>query len=361
MNAWGDVVARARGLSSHLLQPAQLELLRRCASVPALAVQLSSLGLLPAGEKGTPADSVAGALADEHALELHLRRRAAASLGLLARWAADRCALLAPLFDDEDRRSLRALVRGVLSAQPPALRQADLIATPALPQRALEQLARAGDLTTISASLVAWGHPFGGPLASQARLQRPDLLQIEMALARAFASRARQLGADDAAMSRFVERTIDLENLRAALVLSAQATELEPAALFIEGGALITLDDLRFAAALQQPGQPAPAPRALALQLGARVRGTPLEAALGARSSEAAPGRAAESYDDDAALRALVAEQRAFARRDPLGLGPVVLFALRQREELRSLMRLLWSVSLGMPAERRAQAAGGAA
>jgi vacuolar-type H+-ATPase subunit C/Vma6 len=325
VTAWGDLVARARGLSGHLLRREQYVSLCAAGSVSALAEQLSALGLVPA-----PA---AGVSSDEHALELALRRRAGARLRILANWAGKRREQLAPLFDDEDRRALRALLRGAIAGVAPEARLAGLVPTPSLPIRALEQLAHAGDIATIAALLVTWRHPFGSALAAEARRQRPDLLQIEMTLVRTFATRANDTArASDAAMHRFVERIIDLENLGAALVIAEHPTDVEPGSMFVVGGRVVTVDDLRLAATSRARAD-------VVARLAPRVASTPLAAAL------VAGGRPA----DDSALDAMVAEFHRLALREPLGLAPVILFVLGQRAELRALLRILWSVSLGAP------------
>jgi len=325
MTDWGDVVVRTKGLAGHLLMPAQLAPLCTARGVGALATQMIALGLVP-----PPAP---GATLDEHALELALRRRAGARLRILARWAGRRAEYLAPLFDDEDRRAVRALVRGAAAGIAPELRLAGLIPTTALPLRALDQLSRAGDVAAIGALLLAWRHPLGAAVAGEAARQTLDLFQVETAIARAFAARVRRAARRaDAAMRHFVERSIDLENLWAAMVIAGQHADVDPAVVFIEGGALVTVADLQLAADTQNPAD-------LAAALAPRVRQTPLADALAAAPRPA----------DDAALHALVAEFRARARREPLGLAPVIHFALRQRAELRSLLRIIWSISLGVP------------
>jgi vacuolar-type H+-ATPase subunit C/Vma6 len=337
VTAWGDLVARARGLSGHLLRRAQYVPLCAAGSVSALAEQLSALGLVPA-----PATGVAS---DEHALELALRRHAGERLRILANWAGSRREQLAPLFDDEDQRALRALLRGAIAGVAPEARLAGLVPTPSLPVRALEQLAHAGDIATIAALLVTWRHPFGAALAAEAQRQRPDLLQMEMTLVQTFATRANDAArASDAAMRLFVERIIDLENLRAALVIAEHPTDVEAGALFVAGGRVVTVDDLRFAGSSRARPD-------VAARLAPRVAGTPLAAAL------VADGRPA----DDAVLDALVAEFRRLALREPLGTAPVILFVLGQRAELRALVRILWSVSLGMPPSAIERAVGAAA
>jgi vacuolar-type H+-ATPase subunit C/Vma6 len=305
--------------------------------VAAFAEQLSALGVVP-----PPA---AGAAGDEHALELALRRRAGARLRILATWAGNRRELLSPLFDDEDQRSLRALLRGAIAGVAPEARLAGVIPTPSLPIRALDQLAHAGDVATIAASLMAWRHPFGAALVAEARRQRPDPLQMEMTLVRTFAARALHAArASDTAMRRFVERVIDLENLRAALVLAEHPTDLDPGMVFVAGGRIVTADDLRLATSARARPE-------VVAALAPRVNGTPLAAALGS------DGRPA----DDAVLDALAAEFRRFALREPLGTAPVILFVLGQRAELRALLRILWSISLGMPRPAIERSVGAAA
>lgn len=325
MTDWGDVIVRSRGLGSHILSPARCATLCVSRNIGELAAQMAGLGLVGAPAAGSPAD--------EHDLELALRRRAGARLQLLADWAGPRRDRLAPIFDDEDRRAIRALVRGAIARVAPQLRTAGLVPTPTLPMRALDELAQAGDVATVASLLLAWRHPFGKVVDAEARRQKPDPLEFEMAMVREFASRARASAhAGDAGLRLFVERTIDIENLQSVLALSSHAADLPPGRLFVEGGSIVTIGDL---ASARETGSAA----GVAARLGPRARGTPLAAMLdhGARSAE------------DAALDALTDEFRRLARDAPLSLAPVILFSLRQRAELRMLLGILWGVSLGVP------------
>lgn len=236
-------------------------------------------------------------------------------------------------------------MRGAIARVAPPLRIGGLIPTPSLPVRALDELAQAGDVATVASLLLAWGHPFAAVVEAEARRQRPETLEFEMALVRAFAERARTAGdSTDAAMRAFVERTIDIENLQTALALASQPSDIAPGRLFVDGGSIVTIGDL---AAARGPGMTLE----LRARLASRVRGTPLAAMLdsGMRSAE------------DVALDALAEEFRRRARDAPLGLAPVVLFALRQRVELRTLLRILWGISLGVPRATVARMAGVAA
>ena len=53
-----------------------------------------------------------------------------------------------------------------------------------------------------------------------------------------------------------------------------------------------------------------------------------------------------------AVVTALLREQKELARTDPLGLAPIILFALRQRQEVRAVHRLAWGIVLGVPGEQ---------
>jgi vacuolar-type H+-ATPase subunit C/Vma6 len=251
---------------------------------------------------------------------------------------------LAPLLDDEDRRSIRVLVRGAVAGAPPDVRVASLIPTPSLPLRALHQLATAGDMATVGAQLLAWRHPFAAAVADEAQRQHVDLFRFEVALTRAFAARERGTCGRDAAMRLFVERSIDFENLWTVLILADQHADIDPASMFVPGGSLIRVDDIVAAAHATNRLD-------VAERLLGRVAHTPLAAAL------AAGGRAV----DDASLAALVQEFRDLSRTEPLGLAPVVHFVLRQRAELHALMRITWSISLHVPAALIERALGAAA
>ncbi len=154
-----------------------------------------------------------------------------------------------PIIEDEDRRSIRALVRGALGGVDPALRTLGLIPTAALPARALDELALLNDVGAIGAALLALRHPFAEVVADQARRERLDLFSLDQAVLRAWAARASRIArAGDRALRHYVERTIDLVNVWTARLLAEQRSDAEADALFVEGGSVITVEDLRFAA-----------------------------------------------------------------------------------------------------------------
>jgi vacuolar-type H+-ATPase subunit C/Vma6 len=323
MRDWGDVVARARGLSSQLLRRDDWRTLCAARDVDALWAQLAA--------SGAAAAPGADAVASPRALEAAIRRRAGARVRLLAQWAGPRATLLSPLFDDDDRRALRALVRGAVAHVPAGDRTAGLIPTPTLPMRALEQLATLPDVAAIAALCTVWRHPFAPALSAEASRQHPDLFLIEAALARAFALRAVAAARRaDASMRAYVSRVIDAENLWTALALADGAPDVDPASVFLPGGAVIRLADLTTAARTQSIG-------AFEAAIRARTVGTPL-----ARALDADP-RARE----DRFLDAMIDEVRRDARREPLGTAPIVAFFLRQRREVRVLQGIAWGIALG--------------
>lgn len=337
MTVWGDVVARARGLSSQLITIPQLRALCLAPDLVAFTATLSSMGWSPSMR--------AERSADPRAIETAIRRRAGARLRVLARWAGDRQPLLAPLFDDEDRRSLRAIVRGAVAGVAPEARLEGLIATPALPLRALDELARARDVSAISALLLVWRHPFAAALATEARRQNPDLFRLEVAVARAFAETARTaMQRADAPMRQFVARVIDLENLWTALTLAGGASDVPSGEVFVPGGRVVSAGDLELAARSQSAA-------VVASELRPRATGSPIAAAL----------KAPDREREDRALDALIAEFRGLALRDPLSTAPIVWFVLRQRREVRALLHIVWGMALGAPRAAIEAAAGVAA
>jgi vacuolar-type H+-ATPase subunit C/Vma6 len=337
MTSYTDLVARTRGLSTRLLPESALALAAQAKGLPALVAQLAAFHVVPPAVGSVPPDP--------RVLELAFRRRAGARLRVLERWAGPRVAQLSVLFDDEDRRSLRALLRGAAAGISPEARLTGLIPTSALPLRALDELSRLRDISALTALLLAWQHPFARAIADAVHGPQHDLFHLELALARAYAERAvRSAKGNDAALRHFVQRAIDIDNLWAALLLAERPMDVNVDEVFLDGGKIIGRSDL--ALALETHNQ-----AAVAAQLGARVRATPLAAAIepGTRDAE------------DAALHALIDEFARWTRREPLSLAPVVLFVLRQRAELQALARLVWSAVLGVPTDRVKRALGSAA
>lgn len=325
---WDDLNARARGLGTHLLSRLQLEALARAPDLPALADALRPFGIA-AAETGAPIK------AEE--LELAIRRWAAVGLRTLASWAGSRAESLPVVFDDEDRRSLRAVFRGAAQATPAERRLAGLVPTPTLPERALQELTRTPTVASAAVLLAAWRHPVAAALAPVARVAQPDLFALELALARAFAGRAlgAALRACDAGLRRIVHETIDLENALAAIVLVLEGKDVMPKDVFLPGGDRVSIAVFEEAITRREPGE-------AGARLAMAFEGTPYAAVFrrGARDP-------AELEDD--LLRARLRAMARAVRRAPLGPLPVVWFALRLRAQVVDLQRIVWTVALGAP------------
>jgi len=328
MTVWDDLNARARGLGTHLLGRATLEHLAQARDLPSVATALASRGYaMGESDRGSGAS-----------LELALRRGVAQRMRVLARWAGPRTAILTVIFEDEDRRSITALLRGAAQRAPADLRISGLIPTPELPERALGELARQPTPRAVAALLTAWRHPLASDLTAAASRPEPDLLEIETSLSRAFAKRAlrasRRAGRRGL-LFQYVQQVIDLENAFTALILGADEKP-DLAAHWLPGGRAITLELAERAAA---SGDPASAAGLLA----DGFRETPLAAAF-AQPDQHPAGL------ELAVLGAQIRELRARARVEPLSVAFLLGFALRLRAEALDVRRVIWGISLGAPA-----------
>jgi vacuolar-type H+-ATPase subunit C/Vma6 len=324
---WEDLTARTRGLATHLVTPVQLEALARAPDLDSLRDAFRALGLL-VPEAGT---------ATAEQLELSVRRAAAARLRTLTRWAGARKALLAVVFEDEDRRSLRAMLRGAVQGATPEERLGGLIPTPALPERALGELARLPTTGAVAALLAAWGSPYGLALLPEATAAHPDLLTLEYRLSRAFVIRALQ-GAR-AARSRqlveFVRDTVDLENAGTAFVLAGTERETSPGLAFLDGGRRLPLAAFLDAAA-------APDAQEAGRRLAAAFRPDPMAATLEHHAGDPAAL-------EEAILRQRIVTLHARAWWDPMGPAAVLGYILQLRAEVLDLRRTIWGVALRVP------------
>ncbi|HVX89619.1 MAG TPA: V-type ATPase subunit [Gemmatimonadales bacterium] len=173
---WEDVNARARGLGTHLLDRGRLEALAAAPDLGALAEALGRAGIAIGAGDGATA-------------EAGIRQWSAGILRTLQRWVGARSDALPLVFDDEDRRSIRALIRGAAAGVPAEARLLALLPTPALPAAALEALAALHTVEEVAALLAAWRHPFAGAAAAAVGAE-PDLLAFDRALADAARQRA---------------------------------------------------------------------------------------------------------------------------------------------------------------------------
>jgi len=322
----GDINARARGLRTHLLAASVLERLARANDLTALHRELSALALVRSDAPATPT-----------VLEQAIRRHAAGQMAVLQRWCSDaRRTTLAVIFEDEERRSIQAILRGAAQGTASDVRMAGLVPTSALSERALQTLASQPTPADVVRMLVLWNHPFGAPLIDAVSSPNPSLFEIEIELARAFArrasARAHQGGKQ---LVEYVEQVIDVLNAWSALL---HFVERDPSIVdltFIEGGRWLTRDVL---VALMSLDTLHDVENRLAWEL---------------RKSALASAFRGEAGDlaelESAVLRAQIQWQNRSVRVDPTGASPVIGFAIELRAEVLNLRSIIWGVALRAP------------
>ena len=313
--------ARARGLGLRLFRRAELDQLAGAPDLPALT---RSLGRSP--QLAPPIEEPATVAR----IELSVRQTAARHLGLLAKWGGAMPAL-AVFHARQDRRSVRAMVRGAIQGAPFEVRLAGLLPTPALPERALVELARQPSPSKVAAHLMVLGHPYAARLAPVCAAAHPALFDVELALVRAFAETivaAARRG--DANLVAFAREQIDLCNLQLVRLFVAGPRDIDASKCFVEGGRWLTRRDFVLACAEDGVAAAAHLTRALA--------GSPL--------ASLDPSRL-----EHAALVSALARQRVVARLDPLGSAPLLGFLLRLEAQSLDLLRIAWGAALGAPPE----------
>lgn len=335
---WEALVARCRGLASRLVSRDDLLDMARAAALPALAALLERAGMaIEPGEQDQP-----------RALERTIRRDVGRHLARLARWldltAPPACAAL--FLDEEEVRSLRALVRGAAAGVPAEARLAGLVPTPMLPARVLEVLAAEPRPAGVVATLRVLAHPYAAALAAVIDpVAEPDLARLERALHVTFAERvaaAARLG--DRSLARGASERIDSLNLESALALAREHPEGRWVDAHLPGGRAFGRGSFeRVLCAADE------APR-----VASEILDDP-ELARVVREHGSDPSRFADRLLD---LRLRRARRR--ARTDPLGVDGVLEFSLALRAQARNLSRVVWGLALSEPPERRAAALIGA-
>jgi vacuolar-type H+-ATPase subunit C/Vma6 len=320
--------ARARGLALHLCSREELE---RWAALPDPAALGHALAM--SGRLGAPLPAVAGAADIEQAE----RRTVAYYLARLARWAGPANPVLDAFDAEQERRSLRALVRGATEGAPAEARLAGLLPTPRLPVPVLVELAQARSPREIATRLVVLGDPHAQALLALTGQARVDLLEVELVLSRELAERWRGAAKrGDATLRECIRTRIDLVNAQAALELAGSESEVAALSLFIAGGQ--ALDRNSFLAAATA------ASRSAAAATLARAFAGGTLADLFART----PDDPAQLEVD--ALVHTIAALRRRSRVDPLGSAPVQLFLARVDAQSTDIRRLAWGLALGVPA-----------
>ncbi len=326
MNDFTPVGVRARGLLAHLLSRAELEALAG-ADGPSLARGLARSGRLlgPVGDTAQAAE-----------LERAMRETTKRHLATLARW--DGAAPVLEVFAaDQDRRSVRALLRGALQAAPTERRLSGLVPTASLPERVLAELARQPTPADVVAHLFALGHPDADRLLPlTAKKAQPDLFALDLALVQGFAERCvgvAKLGDDP--LRQFVAHRLDLCNAQAAVLLG-NSPDVDAACCFVDGGVCLSRQDF----------------------LGVAKAATPRDGAMLLRralASTALAGVVGEGQPDASTLErqgvVLILEGlRRATREQPLSSAPVLLFLARLDAMARDVRRLSWAAALGAPA-----------
>jgi len=327
------LVARARGVSTHLLSREALESLAESPDLPALARALARLG---------PTIEPVGETADIEAIEQAIRRTAARHLRRLGRWQQRSPGVLDVFWADQDRRNLRALIRGALQGAPVAARSSGLLPTPRLPERALTELARQASPQAVVRQLLLMGDAEASALLPHVQKAQPELFAIEVALLQAMASRAVVAAREgDETLRQYVRERIDLGNVQNALLITGAPRDVDVAAAFVEGGRWLSRQAFASAAG-------AASPQAALASMRAALAESPLAHTLPLVAGDA-------SRLDRAHLAATVERLGRLARTEPMGSATLLGVLLRLEAQARDLRAVAWGAALGTPPALRRQ------
>jgi vacuolar-type H+-ATPase subunit C/Vma6 len=321
------LVARSRGVATHLVSREALESLAAAADVASLVHGLERMraDLEPVGDT-----------LDLAAFELAVNRTAGRHLRTLLRWQPAQPGVLDVFIADQERRSLRALLRGALQGAPAAARMAGLLPTPTLPVAALTELARQASPSAVVAQLIALGYPDAPRLLPLVNKAQPELFAIDVALLRGLAARAgivARLG--DAVLRDFVHERLDIGNTQNALLLAGGPRDVDPGAAFVAGGRW--LHPQAFAAAAASASR-----QECLARLTAALARTPLARMLPVVADDV-------TFPERFLLSSTMTRLTRAARLWPLGTAPILRVLLRIEAQSRDLRTLAWGVALGTP------------
>lgn len=325
MITWGDLDARARGLATRLPTADDLERLADTPDEDAFGRSLATLlGARDAVPRPAPERTIADALA--------------ARVDLLRMWAGPgRGRALRIVFEDEDRRSVRILLRGAAQGAPHETRLAGLVPTPALPADALEALARERSVERVAGRLAEDGNPYGPPLVARIEAGPFDLFTLEVETTRAFARRALERPGDPA-IEAHAREAVDLENAWAAILSGSFAADVDADTVFVEGGRAIDRGRFLEAARIDEVEKSREA-----VARAFRAAGSPLWRPFADLAID--PTRL-----EGAVLVERIEARRAAALRDPLSPAPLLAYLLRLRALAVDLRRIVQGRALGAPA-----------
>lgn len=324
---WGPLNARSRGLGASLLPRSVLRDAAGADSPGALAGRLSRAGYPPdRGDLPSTAEGMDRAVGRVHGWRL----------AVLHRWAGDLRERLPVVFEAEDRRSVRALLRGIREGASPERRLRGLVPTPGLPRPALERMAEARSPEGLSELLRDEGHPMADALADAVSPtpSPTDLYRAELELDRTFARRAAGAASGERKLREFAARIVDRSNAWTLLLADAAEGEPGPDELHLPGGEAFPQE--RFTDIYRVEDR--------------EERRQLVAEELGGRAGEllsdptVSPARLA-----DRLLDADIRRIRNRARRAPLGPWPFLHLVLRSRAEARDLRNLVWSSAMGAP------------
>lgn len=325
------LVARARGVATHLLSRATLDRLAEAGGLAAFARALTRVGadIDPIGEAP-----------DVVAIDRAIGRTAARHLATLVRWQRRRPGALDVVVADWDRRTLRALLRGAVQGAPAATRLDGLPPTPSLPERALREFAREPSAAAVVKQLVYLRYPEASRLLRLVRQTQPDLLAVDVVLLQGFAGRAAGAARGDRDLREFVRERIDFGNAQNALLIAAGPRDVTPGECFVRGGRWLTRPAF-VSAASAVSGEGALAALRTAL----------------ARSPLAAPLRAAgeASRLERRFLETTLTRLAGAARREPISTASLLSVLVRLEAQSRNLRALAWGAALGTPPALRKQ------
>ena len=326
------LATRARGLATHLLARETLEMLADAATVGALAHGLSRFAgaIEPPGHPPTAftIERAAGRTAHRHLLTLYRwQQRTPGVLDLFAAY--------------QDRRSLRALLRGAAEGASPETRLQGLLPTPSLPRLALVDIAHQASPADVVRQLTLIAHddaPHLRPLVARAQM---DLLAVDVTLLRGFTRRATRAAASDRAAEDLVSAIIDVGNLQNAILLSEAVRQVNPDDIFVHGGRWLPASAFTSAARIGSPQ------RTLA-NLATVLARSPLAAVLPVAVSDLA-------HLDRAFLVTALEWLRRAARLNPLGASPLLEVLFLIEAQTRDLRTLAWGAALATPPSLRRQ------
>ena len=327
------LVARARGLATHLIARPTLETLADADSVESFTHRLSRVhaAIHPIAAAG-----------EVVAVERAIRDAAARPLVTLRRWQHRAPNALDVFAAYQDRRSLRALLRGAAAGAPLERRVAGLVPTPSLPHSALLELGRCATPLEVVRHLIELGHDDADRLLMIVGGTPADLLSTEIALLRAFAERVVRIAdRGDHVLRAFVDSVMDVANAQHALLVAGGPRDLNVADLFVRGGRWLSLT--AFAAVAT-----AVSTEGALTALAAAVGRSPLAAWLPVLTGDLA-------HLDRAFLIGSLAELTSAMRREPLSSAAVLRLLLLIDAQSRDLRALAWGAALGTPAAMRRQ------